>query len=172
MFMYCVGDPVNNTDPNGCDPMDDAQAWAAIAIVLFVCAVIAASIPTGGAGGAALAVAGGGVIESGAAISATAVGEACLTGSAVAIGTSGLLAASSYNNSSNNKEQLKKCNKNDLQKYVEEQGYEKVEDFKENYVGKENVSKFNVKYDPSTKQMYLESIRGGYQIPLEGEIWH
>ena len=44
-------------------------------------------------------------------------------------------------------------------------GYDSAEDFKEAYVGKNAISKFNIKINPSTKEIVLEAIREGLQIP-------
>jgi RHS repeat-associated protein len=66
---------------------------------------------------------------------------------------------------SDTKQQLNKLKKNsDANKIAEEYGYKKAEDFKQEYVGKQNVSKFNIKYNPKTGEIVLEAIQGGKQV--------
>jgi hypothetical protein len=66
---------------------------------------------------------------------------------------------------SNSNQQLKKLGKNsDANKIAEEYGYKKAEDFKQDFVGKQNISKYNIKYNPKTGEIVLEAIRGGKQI--------
>jgi hypothetical protein len=58
----------------------------------------------------------------------------------------------------------------DGNKIAEEYGYGKTEDFKEDFVGKENISKYNIKYNPKTGEIVLEAIQGGKQIPTGLEM--
>ena len=98
LFMYCNGDPVNNVDPSGHETTAE-QALLCLAATLLIIAVIVTFIPTCGASGGALALAGGGAIGGGAAISATAVANTCVAGSAVATGTAAYM---SYTNNNDN----------------------------------------------------------------------
>ena len=64
------------------------------------------------------------------------------------------------------KSQLKKIGSNSAaNKAAKEVGYESAEAFKEDFVGKSNISKFNMKYDPKTREIILESIKGSTQVP-------
>ncbi len=72
----------------------------------------------------------------------------------------------SGNNRNTNVQQLKKIGSNaEANEIVGRFGYDSAEDFKEAYVGKNAISKFNIKINPSTKEIVLEAIRGGLQIP-------
>lgn len=64
-----------------------------------------------------------------------------------------------------NSEQLKKVGSNSRANEIAEKfGFDSAEDFKESFVGKEAVKKFNIKYNPKTKEIILEAIKGGTQV--------
>ncbi len=56
-------------------------------------------------------------------------------------------------------------NNKEANKQAQKQGYKDAHDLKKDYVGKENVSKFDMKYDTKTGEIYLESKDGKIQIP-------
>ena len=59
-------------------------------------------------------------------------------------------------------EQLKKVGSNSrANEIVKKLGFNSAEEFKEEIVGKGAISKFNIKYNPETKEIILEAIRGG-----------
>ena len=63
------------------------------------------------------------------------------------------------------KSQLKKVGSNSrANEIAKEFGYDSAEDFKEAIVGKK-AREFNIKYDPKTNEIILESIKGGIQVP-------
>ena len=56
-------------------------------------------------------------------------------------------------------------NNKDANKQAQKHGYKDAHDLKADYVGKKNVSKFDMKYDTKTGEIYLESKDGTIQIP-------
>jgi len=61
---------------------------------------------------------------------------------------------------------LKTLNNNAANKLAKDFGYINAEAFKESFVGKKAISKFNIKYDSKTGEIVLESVqKGGAQIP-------
>jgi hypothetical protein len=67
------------------------------------------------------------------------------------------------------KRQLKKFKTNErANEAAEKLGYDgedPAESLKEDYVGEKARSKFNMKYDPKTGEVILESMQGGIQVP-------
>jgi RHS repeat-associated protein len=127
-------------------------------------------------GGSAITVGSGGTL----AIGGFIVAQGVIAGTVeVAYGGTVVVAASSnfnkdysrFKEASKSKgtgdvQQLKKLkNNSDANKIAEEYGYRKAEDFKEYFVGKANVSKYNIKYNPKTGEIVLEAIQGGKQVP-------
>ncbi len=55
-------------------------------------------------------------------------------------------------------------NNKEANKQAQKQGYKDAHDLKADYVGKKNVSRFDMKYDTKTGQIYLESKDGKIQI--------
>lgn len=45
------------------------------------------------------------------------------------------------------------------------QGYKDAHDLKKEFVGRESVSKFDIKYDTNTGEKYLENKDGTVQVP-------
>ena len=56
-------------------------------------------------------------------------------------------------------------NNKEANEQAQKQGYKNAHDLKADYVGKPNVSKYDMKYDTQTKEIYLESKDGKIQIP-------
>ena len=56
-------------------------------------------------------------------------------------------------------------NNKEANKQAQKQGYKDAHELKEDYVGKSNVSKYDMKYDTKTGEIYLESKDGKTQIP-------
>ncbi len=56
-------------------------------------------------------------------------------------------------------------NNKEANRQAQKQGYKDAHDLKADYVGKPNVSKYDMKYDTQTKEIYLESKDGKTQIP-------
>lgn len=76
------------------------------------------------------------------------------------------------NNKNNNKLQLKKFTTNRAANEIAQQnGFKNAEDLKQSIVGKENISKYNMKYDPTTSNIYLESVQGSKQIATSYSIY-
>lgn len=76
---------------------------------------------------------------------------------------------SSDSNSKNNNEEIKPSlkpfkNNKEANKIAQKLGYDNAEYLKQDYVGREGA-KFNIKYDTNTREIYLESIKDGVQIP-------
>ena len=55
-------------------------------------------------------------------------------------------------------------NNKEANKIAEKLGYDGAEDLKEAFVGSQG-SKFNIKYDTKTNEIFLESIKTGVQVP-------
>ena len=80
----------------------------------------------------------------------------------------------SGNNSGGNKKDKKGDSKPSNKPYknnkeannqAQKQGYKNAHELKEDYVGKNNISKYDMKYDTKTGEIYLESKDGKIQIP-------
>lgn len=73
-------------------------------------------------------------------------------------------------NNSGNRGESKPSNKpyknnKEANRQAQKQGYKDAHELKEDYVGKSNVSKYDMKYDTKTGEIYLESKDGKIQIP-------
>jgi hypothetical protein len=89
--------------------------------------------------------------------------------------SSGSSSSSSSSSSKEIPEQLKtvdtRAHANELAKKL---GYKDAEDFKASFVSKINVSNFNIKYNPKTREIFLERIQGtriqmstGHHLPVD-----
>ena len=126
----------------------------------------AAAVFTGGNG---LSLAG--APATGGASLALSPGATALSGAIVQHAT-GVLASSiqnmmgGNNGGSGNKTELKTVGSNkNANKVAKEAGYKDAHDFKEAFVGKKNVAKFDIKYNKKTGEIFLENKNGKIQIP-------
>ena len=71
----------------------------------------------------------------------------------------------SYKNS--NSPSFQKLNKQEAKKLADDLGYKRVEDLKEDIVGKSQISKYNIIKDKKTGDIYLERISDGYKIQTD-----
>ena len=108
------------------------------------------------AGGVSLAKVGGATAVSGAGIAGNALSKMN-----VAAGSVQYSFAKNYEEQvSKSSQSLKKVGSNkEANKIAQENGFNSAEDLKEDYVGKSSISKFNMKYDPKTGEIILESIK-------------
>ncbi len=82
----------------------------------------------------------------------------------------GYLNLDAFKNTSKNTTESRPSNKpyknsKEANKQAQKQGYIDAHDLKEAYVGKDNISKYDMKYDTKTGEIYLESKNGKIQIP-------
>lgn len=94
--------------------------------------------------------------------------EAALAGDGVWIGE--MTSQNPAHGSSDDEGESKPSNKpyknnKEANKQAQKQGYKDAHELKEDYVGKSNVSKYDMKYDTKTGEIYLESKDGKTQIP-------
>ena len=62
------------------------------------------------------------------------------------------------------KPSLYKLSDKEVKRIVIDLGYKDVHEFKKYYVGKENISKYNIKVDKNTGQIFLEGVKNKVQI--------
>jgi hypothetical protein len=102
-------------------------------------------------------------------VDVAAINQAIINGvQSIGINASLIVGGNSGGNSSllKEKQQLKKISNNkQANEIAKKYGYDNAEEFKESIVGKGNVKRFNIKYNPKTQEIFLESISGGKQIP-------
>ena len=72
------------------------------------------------------------------------------------------------NGDPNKKPSLKKVNNNTANDLAKKNGFKDAHDFKESFVGKSNISKFNMKIDKNTGEIFLESVQKGGKVIATG----
>ena len=154
MFAYCENNPVNRSDPDGADWR---TAFAVGISVAGIGLLVLASLPFCGP-----LLAGVGVS---AATAATAANATVATGLTIA-GSSLVSAATNDSANSSNNYQKARSNK-EANKWARQVGENNAESLKEWYVGKKNVSKFNMLRDKDSGQIILESIKDGIKVATE-----
>ena len=161
LFTYCGNNPVNRVDQVG-------QDWKTAFTVGFAVALIGltvlATISTGG--GALLLAATGLSVASAMAAANTVVasGMAVMAGSLVMATSTGGGSTPSGPNRNNQNNYQKARNNSTANKWAQKVGEKNAEALKEWYVGKNNISKFNMLRDKTTGQIILESIKTGLKI--------
>ena len=147
---------MNRSDPNGEDWQDIAKVGLAVAAIgLFTLSVVST-------GGGALLLAGAGISASAAttAASATAAAGLATTGISILQATNdkGYSEPHNYQKARNNKE---------ANKWAEQVGEKSAESLKESFVGKKNISKFNMLKNKDTGEIVLEAIKTKVKIFTE-----
>ena len=92
------------------------------------------------------------------------VSEAILEGAVAGVAAGVLAIGNGYEGDSKPSNKPYKNNK-EANKQAQKQGYKDAHELKADYVGKGNVSKYDMKYDTKTGEIYLENKDGTIQIP-------
>ena len=159
MYAYCLNNPVNRIDDSG------NKSWQTLlniglSTVVIGLAVLAA-IPTGGG---SLVLAGVGISAATATVAAQAV---VVTGAIVstASAATGLIESGiTYATNNNGKDYQKARNNQTANKWAKKVGYSGAEELKADFVGKSNVSKFNMFVDRNTNEIILIAIKTAIEI--------
>ena len=77
----------------------------------------------------------------------------------------GILCSKGDGGAGSEKPSLNNVSNSEADKLAKQNGYKDAHDLKEAYVGKSDMSKFNIKVDSKTGQIYLEGLQNGAQIP-------
>ena len=150
LFLYCGNNPVGRLDPNGTD-------WETVAAVGLTVALIGvailATIPTGG----------GSLVLASVGVSASTATAAANTAIAVGVTTAcGSVVFAASENGGNDYQKAR--NNKQANEWAERVGERTAEALKEVYVGRNNVSRFNMLKNKKTGQIVLEAIKDGTKV--------